>query len=94
MNDEDLLTATQAAEALSASSQTIRNWIRAGQLHAVRIGNRFLIPRGEVERLRGSASAPRGESTWAFDPDEPPEPLPRAGDRDRSRAAAEPLLGD
>ena len=94
MNDEELLTASQAAEALSASSQTIRNWIRADQLHAVRIGNRFLIPRSEVERMRGTDSAPRGESTWAFDPDEPPEPLPRAGSRDPRGVAAAPLLGD
>jgi excisionase family DNA binding protein len=45
MNDQELLTASQAAEALSASSQTIRNWIRSNRLQAVRIGNRFLIPR-------------------------------------------------
>jgi excisionase family DNA binding protein len=95
IGDEELLTASQAAEALSASSQTIRNWIRADQLRAVRIGNRFLIPRSEVERMRGhTSSTSRGESTWAFDPDEPAEPLPRSGDRDRSPAVAEPLLGD
>jgi excisionase family DNA binding protein len=95
MNDEELLTASQAAEALSASSQTIRNWIRAGQLRAVRIGNRFLIPHSEVERMRGSTSAPsRGESTWAFDPDEPAEPLPRAGDHGQRVPSVERLLGD
>jgi excisionase family DNA binding protein len=43
MNDEELLTTSQAAGALSASSQTIRNWIRAEQLRAIRIGRRFLI---------------------------------------------------
>jgi hypothetical protein len=32
--DEELLTASQAGEALSASSQTIRNWIRSDRLHA------------------------------------------------------------
>lgn len=51
--DEELLTASQAGEDLSASSQTIRNWIRSDRLHAVRIGNRFLIPRSEVERMLG-----------------------------------------
>jgi excisionase family DNA binding protein len=94
MDDDELLTASQAAEALMASSQTIRNWIRADQLRAVRIGNRFLIPRSEIERLRGRAPTSRGESTWAFDPDEPAEPLPRVGDRASRNAAEEPLLGD
>jgi len=42
MTEDELLTASQAAEALSASSQTIRSWIRAEQLNAVRIGNRSL----------------------------------------------------
>jgi excisionase family DNA binding protein len=93
MDDQELLTASQAAEALSASSQTIRNWIRGEQLHAVRIGNRFLIPRSEVDRLRGTVSMPRGESPWEFDPDKPAEPLPRAHDRDSGEDSAEPLLG-
>jgi excisionase family DNA binding protein len=93
MEDRELLTASQAAEALSASSQTIRNWIRAEQLRAVRIGNRFLIPRREVERMRGNASTPQGESPWEFDPDEPAEPLPRAGERDSDSDSAESFLG-
>ena len=91
-DDRELLTASQAAEALSASSQTIRNWIRAEQLHAVRIGNRFLIPRSEVERLLGVADAPQGESPWEYDPDTPAEPLP--GAREWGNGSAEPLLGD
>jgi excisionase family DNA binding protein len=78
MNDQELLTASQAAEALSASSQTIRNWIRSNRLQAVRIGNRFLIPRSEVERMRGEDLLPSGESPWDFQTDEPAPPLPRA----------------
>lgn len=39
VDDTELLTVSQVAEALSASSQTIRNWIRADQLRGVRIGN-------------------------------------------------------
>src|SRR5205807_3556156 len=74
VDDTELLTVSQVAEALSASSQTIRNWIRAEQLRGVRIGNRFLIPRAEVERLRGDVAVSRGESLWAFDPDEPGAP--------------------
>lgn len=93
MADAELLTVSQAAEALSASAQTIRNWIRADRLRGVRIGNRFLVPRDEVARMRGYSSASRGESPWEFDPDEPAEPLPLAGGRDLGRGSAEPLLG-
>jgi excisionase family DNA binding protein len=92
MHDREMLTASQAAEALSASSQTIRNWIRTDRLHAVRIGNRFLIPRSEVDRMRGSTSVQQGESPWEFDPDEPAGPLPRAAERDRG-GSEESLLG-
>jgi len=92
VDDTELLTVSQVAEALSASSQTIRNWIRAEQLRGVRIGNRFLIPRAEVERLRGAVAASRGESPWAFDPDEPGAPLPRVGER-VADDSAESLLG-
>ncbi len=77
--DDDLLTASQAAEALSATSQTIRNWIRGGRLRAVRIGNRFLIPRTEVDRLRGELpEVAVGESVWESADDAPVVPLPRA----------------
>jgi excisionase family DNA binding protein len=69
MVDTELLTVSQAAEALSASSQTIRNWIRGDRVQGVRIGNRFLIPRAEVERLRGDLSAGSGDSPWDFDGD-------------------------
>ncbi len=94
MAEAELLTVSQAAEALSASTQTIRNWIRADRLRGVRIGNRFLISRDEVDRMRGYASAPHGESPWEFDPDEPGVPLPRAAVHDFGGGSAEPLLGD
>jgi excisionase family DNA binding protein len=93
MADTELLTVSQAAEALSASSQTIRNWIRGDRLQGVRIGNRFLIPRSEVERLRGDRSAVTGESPWDIDTDEPGKPLPRAGDRRADVEPDERLLG-
>ena len=77
MEDTELLTVSQAAEAFSATSQTIRNWIRGDRIKSVRIGNRFLIPRSEVERLRGEISAARGEGTWEHEPGRPPDPLVR-----------------
>ena len=94
MNDQELLTASQAADALSATSQTIRNWIRSERLHAVRIGNRFLIPWSEVERLRGELPGnPRGESPWEFAEDGPAVPLPRAADPRSHSDRTEGLLG-
>lgn len=89
----ELLTVSQVAEALSASSQTIRNWIRAEQLRGVRIGNRFLIPRDEVERLRGDVSVTRGESPWDTESDSPAPPLPRATTPEPRSDPAEGLLG-
>jgi excisionase family DNA binding protein len=93
MDDQELLTASQAAEALMASSQTIRNWIRSERLHAVRIGNRFLIPRSEVDRLRGEVPPWRGENPWEFRDDEPAISLPRAGDVRRASDPTEGLIG-
>lgn len=78
MDEPELLTVSQAAEALNATSQTVRNWIRGERLHAQRIGNRFLIPRQEVERLRGDLPRGAGESPWEFASDQPAEPLRRA----------------
>jgi excisionase family DNA binding protein len=91
MDDSELLTVSQAAEAFSATSQTVRNWIRGDRLQAVRIGNRFLIPRAEIQRLRGDLSSQAGESPWDYSADKPTQPLPRqaAG----SSAAADPADG-
>ena len=94
MDAPELLTVSQAAEALSATSQTIRNWIRSGRLPAVRIGNRFLIPPDEVARLRGDFPSATGESPWDYSADNPAEPLPRkAAARQPSADPADGLLG-
>jgi excisionase family DNA binding protein len=94
MNDPELLTVSQVAEACNATNQTIRNWIRAGRLNSVRIGNRFLIPRQEVDRLRGDARARTGESPWDYARDDPAGPLPRkAQEREPDADPTEGLLG-
>ena len=93
MAEAELLTVSQAAEALRASTQTIRNWIRGDRLTGVRIGNRFLIPRAEVERLRGDTGSPVGESPWAFEADDTGVALPRAGGAARLTDPADGLLG-
>jgi excisionase family DNA binding protein len=94
MDETELLTVSQAAEAFSATSQTIRNWIRGDRIKSVRIGNRFLIPRSEVERLRGEISAARGEGTWEHEPGRPPDPLVRrARERQPDGDPTDGLLG-
>jgi excisionase family DNA binding protein len=98
MDDLELLTVSQAAEAFNATSQTVRNWIRGDRLRAVRIGNRFLIPREEIERMRGDRSGDRpptgGESLWDYSDERPREPLRRKiGERTPAADPVDGLLG-
>jgi excisionase family DNA binding protein len=94
MKEPELLTVAEVAVACNATNQTIRNWIKSGRLHGVRIGNRFVIPREEVDRLRADLPAPGGESPWDYSADEPASPLPRkAEERERGRDPTEGLLG-
>jgi excisionase family DNA binding protein len=90
MASTELITVSQAAEALSASTQTIRNWIRSGRLRGVRVGNRFLVPDEEIERMLGDFPAATGEGPWEFE-NQPGPPLPRAGRT--GTGSPEPLLG-
>ncbi|HTU85099.1 MAG TPA: helix-turn-helix domain-containing protein [Solirubrobacteraceae bacterium] len=80
MADDDLLTVTQAANALGTTSQTIRNWIQAKRLNAKRIGNRYRIPNSEIDRLGASATR-SGESPWEHAADQPFQPLLRKTNR-------------
>ena len=45
----EYLTTGQAARALGVSLQTIKNWVAAGHLGAVRLGGRLLVPRGAIQ---------------------------------------------
>ena len=48
------LTATEAARALGISLDTLRRWDRAGKIRVGRdAANRRVVPRSEVERLKG-----------------------------------------
>ena len=94
MNDPELLTVSQAAEACNATNQTIRNWIKSEHLHGIRIGNRFLIPRDEVDRVRGDLRASGGESPWDYSPEGPISPLQRkTAERQPDGDPTEGLLG-
>ena len=49
----------EVAAALKLSPNTVRKAIHEGQIHAIRIGRKFLIPLDELERL---LSRPSGEA--------------------------------
>ena len=44
----DLLTSTEAGQLLGVSGQTIKNWVRQGQLQGYRIGGRIMVPKDVV----------------------------------------------
>jgi excisionase family DNA binding protein len=49
--DDEYLTVNEVAEHLKLNPQTVRNWIDAGSLPAVRVGRRVRIRRVDVDRL-------------------------------------------
>ena len=55
MPRQQLITAGEAARALGVSLDTLRRWDRSGRIRTTRDrANRRLVPRSEVERLRGT----------------------------------------
>lgn len=58
--NEEFLTVAEVAGILKLNPQTIRNWIDAGTLPAVRIGRRVRILRSDLNRLieRSNARSP------------------------------------
>ena len=50
-SEQPLMTVADVAEHLQLNQQTIRNWIDAGTLPAVRIGRRVRIRRSDLDRL-------------------------------------------
>ena len=53
---EQLFTTDEAAELLKVHPETVRNWIRRGDLAAIRVGRNWRIKRPDLERIaeRGS----------------------------------------
>lgn len=71
MSDQ-FLTVAEVANALKLNQQTIRNWIDAGTLPAVRIGRRVRIKRADFERLvEQSYTGPRTEPTSIWEGEVP-----------------------
>lgn len=50
-----MLTPEQVAEAMGVSRSTISRKIKAGEIHAVKVGNRNRVPYEEFERFRDAA---------------------------------------
>jgi putative resolvase len=48
-----LLRVGRAAHELGLHPLTVRKWIKAGKIAAIRVGNEARIPRSEIERLAG-----------------------------------------
>jgi excisionase family DNA binding protein len=77
--EDPFLTVAEVAEILRLNQQTIRNWIDAGSLPAVRIGRRVRIKRSDLDRLLAdgyhathaaepAASGPNAEDFWGGRP--------------------------
>jgi excisionase family DNA binding protein len=58
-----------AARLLGVTPRTVRNWIAAGKLNAVRVSERVaLVPLAEVERISGAVARPDLSSViWDVD---------------------------
>jgi excisionase family DNA binding protein len=77
--EESFLTVAEVAELLRLNQQTVRNWIDAGTLPAIRVGRRVRIKRSDLNRIlesgyRGTppaASSIEGPSATDFWSGEP-----------------------
>ncbi|HWD70491.1 MAG TPA: helix-turn-helix domain-containing protein [Solirubrobacteraceae bacterium] len=77
--EESFLTVAEVADLLRLNQQTVRNWIDAGTLPAIRVGRRVRIKRSDLNRIlesgyRGtppSASTIEGPSATDFWSGEP-----------------------
>jgi excisionase family DNA binding protein len=78
-HEESFLTVAEVAELLKLNQQTVRNWIDAGSLPAIRVGRRVRIKRADLDRIlengyRGSAppapvaSGPSADDFWGGEP--------------------------
>ena len=52
-DEPKLLRVSRAAHELGLHPFTVRKWIKAGKIQAIRVGNEARIPRSEIERLVG-----------------------------------------
>lgn len=88
--EESFLTVAEVAEMLRLNQQTVRNWIDAGTLPAIRVGRRVRIKRSDLNRIlesgyRGTPPAaspiegPSATDFWSGEPVGAVEPGSREG---------------
>ena len=58
-NEPKLLRVSKAAHELGLHPVTVRKWIKAGKMTAIRVGKEARIPRSEIERLIGQTDGRR-----------------------------------
>lgn len=65
--EESFLTVAEVADLLRLNQQTVRNWIDAGSLPAIRVGRRVRIKRSDLNRIleSGYRGAPPSASNIA-----------------------------
>src|SRR5258708_33577220 len=52
-DEPKVLRVRRAAHELGLHPFTVRKWIKAGKIQAIRVGNEARVPRTEIERLAG-----------------------------------------
>jgi excisionase family DNA binding protein len=62
---DEFMTVAEVAAILKLNQQTVRNWIDAGTLPAVRIGRRVRIKRSDFDRVVESSYSGPAEPTSA-----------------------------
>lgn len=84
---ERLLTPDEAAERLAISSKTVRNWLREGRLHGVKVGRLWRLRERELEAFLPHATADDFEAARTERTTPPRAPLSEwSGGPDRPRA--------
>ncbi len=56
-DEHEFLTVAEIAGMLKLNQQTIRNWIDAGSLPAIRVGRRVRIKREDLEAILGAGAS-------------------------------------
>jgi excisionase family DNA binding protein len=85
---DEFLTVAEVAALLKINQQTVRNWIDAGKLPAVRVGaRRVRVTRSDLERFleqgrTGAGAAAEPSPAHAFWDGEVPEPQLEQGERE------------
>jgi excisionase family DNA binding protein len=69
LTPDDVMTVAEVAATLKLNQQTVRNWIDAGTLPALRVGRRVRIKRSDFDQLIADSEIPKVkpapvESIW------------------------------